>query len=132
VANTIYDAYVNQTGWTYVMLNDTLRNFGKEETSTRKVPIKSDTVRSINEVNASKFFNEFNKQRKRRYIEQSKKGANIKFLGGWMNRLANVTFDDVTEYAKRNMVALTLSLVAIAGLVYVGFKYRDKITKAIF
>ena len=130
VANSIYDAYVNQTGWTKTMLNDTLKNVGKEATAT--MPLKSDTIKDINDVNASKFFDEFKKQREVRYKQTAEREGQAGFLKGWMNRLGSLTFEDVEKFAKRNWLALTLSFMAIAGLTYYAYKNRNQIAKAVF
>lgn len=119
VAEIIYDAYVNQSGWTRKMLEDTLQNTGKP--TSVSVPLKKDTIDAINSVSPAQFFNEFKKQRKLRYEETSKRPNQAKYLKGWMNRLSkfdNQLLETVKKnYGKTIMIALGIGLL-ITGIYY--------------
>lgn len=122
VANTVYDAYVNQTGWTRKMIEDALQQVGKKATVT--VPLKSDTIAVINSVPPAKFYSEFNRQRAIRYKETAARPGQAQFLKGWMNRLA--TFDTLgalnRNKGKTVLVVLGLSALIGGGIYY----YRNK------
>lgn len=118
VANTIYDAYVNQSGWTRKMIEDTLQNTGKP--TSVSVPLKKDTVDVINSVSPAEFYSEFNKQRKLRYEETAARPGQAQFLKGWMNRLNSF---NALEVINKNMgktiaVILGIGLLTTAIVIY--------------
>ena len=121
VATIIYDAYVNQSGWTRKMIADTLDNIGKPTDVV--VPLKADTVAVINSVSPEKFYNEFKKQRKIRYQETSMRPNQSKYLKGWLNRLS--TFDGVMETVQKNPGKTGMLLVGI-GLLATGIYFYTK------
>lgn len=121
IANTIYDAYVNQSGWTRLMIADTLKNIGKP--TDVKVPLKAEVVEVINSVSPEEFYREFNKQRKKAYEITAARPNQGQFLKGWMNRLS--TFDGVMGAVKANQGKTALVILGI-GAVATGIYFYTK------
>lgn len=121
-AHIVFDAYVNQTGWTKTMLTDALKNFGKP-VKVDSIPLKSDIVTAINSIEPAKFIAEFKNQREKRYRQRAAEvPGQAGFLPGWLNRLSKFESIDVIEVVKRNKkktVAILLILsIATGALLY--------------
>lgn len=112
VAEIIYDAYVNQTGWTRIMTADTLTALNRP--ATVKVPFNNETVMAINTTNPAQFFQQFLKERERRYRETAARPGQSVFLAGWLSRLNGFSASGLA-FLKSNWAAV-VAITIVAGL----------------
>lgn len=125
VANIIYDAYVNQTGWTRLMLEDTLANLKKPVTVTSfsyKLPLASDTISVINSTEPYNFYTDFKKQRKAKYEKTAQRTGQASHLQGWLDRLDKFDYGETIGTIKRNkgkiILLVSVIILVIGGIIY--------------
>lgn len=126
-AHIVFDAYVNQTGWTRTMLEEALSKLGKP-IKVDSLPLKTPTVSVINSIEPAKFILEFKNQREKRYRERAAQVAGQQgFLDGWLSRLSKFETLDVIEIVKRNKkktVAFFLTISALATGIFLYIKNK--------
>ena len=117
VAHTIFDAYINQTGWLRQMMEETLAKVGQPINIGNPFKMSSAIVAKINASNPDKFYKFFNKEREERYrITASRPGQNV-FLEGWLKRLS--------EFNTRKNKAL-VGLLALSLIVGTFYYYQTR------
>lgn len=112
IADLIFDAYVNQTGWVKTMMAETFKQLGINVPV--KIPFTNDMVSAINNTNGNDFFTIFKAQREEKYHIQAEKGANYEFKEGWLKRLSYFDFSTVKtglKWAFAGGIIFTLSFL---------------------
>lgn len=87
VANMIFDAYVNQTGYLKAILRDAFAMNGI--THVPRIPFTQETIDYINIFQGKmgyKFHQDLKEARRVKYLEQANKMGSEEFLEGWMGR----------------------------------------------
>lgn len=118
VAEIIFDAFVNQTGYTGGMVRDTLATMGKNVpvTLSSAKPLNDEALAAINNADGETFFNKFKSQRLEKYQLEAQKPNQAGHLAGWLNRMKDFTFS-FTESVKKKWKEKPL-LIGAAGLVF--------------
>lgn len=119
ISEILYDGAVNQgTGAMASIVSDSLK-------MKVGVPFSSAVVSKINSANQNKLFNEIKEERARRY-----KSLGGYALSSWLKRLDAISAG-ATEFAKRNWLGISISVVVIGVVAYYGYKNRQKVIKSI-
>ena len=119
ISEILYDGAVNQgTGAMASIVSNSLK-------MKVGVPFSSTVISKINSANQAKLFKEIKDERARRY---KKLGGYA--LSSWLDRLDAIS-SGATEFAKRNWIGITVSVVVIGFVAYYGYKNRQKVIKSI-